>query len=332
MNSEPNAGSGSPLLPVAAQIREAIAADQRRPVLLLIGGIGSGKTATGLRLVSLLRSHGIRPGGILAPRILEREETVGYSIIDLSTNTTHPFAGLHPSDISIGKYYVSNEGQQLAERILLRAAERHPVVFVDEIGRLELTGSGHTAAVRRLLASQALVVLMVRDSLAQAVLEAFSIDDPWILHVSELREGEELKPGGSQTFWDIVDAMPYPLLITQGVNGGYPQARPMHLVDHDRRAMWFATSRASRKVQEILANGRVTVLFVDSARYNYAALHGQACVVEDRARQETLWRNEWEESWPRGPSDPDYVLIRVDGSHGHFLRGFTGESGQIELG
>ncbi len=105
----------------------------------------------------------------------------------------------------------------------------------------------------------------------------------------------------------------------------------MHLIDHDGKTMWFATSRASQKIQQIQANGRVTVLFVDSARYNYAAFHGHAAIVEDANRQKTLWRNEWADDWPEGPSDPDYVLIRVDGIHGHFLRGHTGESGSVDL-
>ena len=44
-----------------------------------------------------------------------------------------------------------------------------------------------------------------------------------------------------------------------------------------------------------------------------------------------MWRNEWTDDWPEGPSDPDYVLIRVDGIRGHFLRGYTGESGEIHV-
>ncbi|MBE0635300.1 pyridoxamine 5'-phosphate oxidase family protein [Candidatus Bipolaricaulota bacterium] len=298
---------------------------------MLVGGIGAGKTAAGLRLLSLLRSYGIQVGGILAPRILKGEETVGYSIIDLSNNTTHPFAGLEPDDVQIGKFYLSQAGLDLAQRTIIHAADELPVVFVDEVGRLEVQGVGHAPAILQLLESTSVPVLLVRDTLVEQAIRVFEIADPFIFHASEMRETEELVPGGAQTFWQIVDSIPYPLLVTICSADGFPHSRPMHLVDHDGTTMWFATSRASHKIKQISADSRVTVLFVDSVRYNYASFHGHARIIEDADRQKTLWRNEWEDDWPDGPSDPDYVLIRIDGLRGHFLRGYTGESGEIEL-
>lgn len=323
--------TGSIVLPIAAQIRGQLGQPGPKQPILLVGAIGSGKTAAGLRLVSLLRSFGVRPGGILSPRILDGEETVGYSMIDLATNTTHPFAGLSPAEIAIGKYYISAQAQHLAERILHRAMDEHAVIFVDEVGQLELEGGGHAAALRRILPSACTPVLLVRDTLVESVMAAFGMEDPLIVRITDLRGNEDVTPGGAGTFWDIVDSIPYPLLITHAVEDRFPQSRPMHLVDHDRKTMWFATSRASRKVRQIALDDHVSVLFVDSARYNYAAFHGHARLVEDPVRQKSLWRHDWEESWPRGPSDPDYVLIRVDGAYGEYLRGHTGESGRIEL-
>jgi len=322
---------GSPLAPVVELIRAQIERQRTKQPILLVGGIGAGKTATGLRLLSLLRSYGIQVGGILAPRILKGEQRIGYSIIDLSTNATHPFAGLEPSDIQIGKFYLSQEGLDIAERTILNALNERPVVFIDEVGRLEVQGKGHAPAIRQLLQSSSVPVLLVRDTLVEQAIRTFDIADPFIFHASEMRDIEELVPGGAQTFWQIVDSIPYPLLVTHGTDDSFPQSRPMHLIDHDSSLMWFATSRASRKIGQIQANSSVTVLFVDSARYNYAAFHGHATLVDDISRQQTLWRNEWQDDWPEGPSDPDYVLIRVDGTRGHFLRGYTGESGEIEL-
>jgi len=322
---------GSPLAPVVELIRAQMEKQRKKQPILLVGGIGSGKTAAGLRLLSLLRSYGIQAGGILAPRILKHDETIGYSIIDLTTNATHPFAGLEPSDVQIGKFFISQAGLDLADRTIVRALNESPVVFIDEIGRLELEGGGHSHAVRQLLQSGSVPVLLVRDTLVEQVVRIFQIADPFIFRASEMRDAEELVPGGAQTFWQIVDSIPYPLLVTIDSQDGFPQSRPMHLIDHDGKTMWFATSRGSQKVTQIQANPRVTALFVDSARYNYASFHGHAHIVNDADRQKTLWRNEWEDDWPEGPSDPDYVLIRVDGIRGHFLRGYTGESGEIEL-
>lgn len=321
----------SPLTPVVELIRAQVESQARKQPILLVGGIGSGKTAAGLRLLSLLRSYGIDVGGILAPRILKDEQTIGYSLIDLATNATHPFAGLEPSDIKIGKFYLSQAGLELAERTIINALNNRPVVFIDEVGRLEVQGSGHAPAIRRLLQSDSVPVLLVRDTLVEQAVRTFEIADPFIFHVSQLRDVEELAPGGTQTFWQIVDSIPYPLLVTICSSDGFPRSRPMHLIDHDGKTLWFATSRRSQKIKQIQTDSHVTVLFVDSARYNYAAFHGYAHIIEDAARQKTLWRNDWEDDWPQGPSDPDYVLIRVAGIRGHFLRGHTGESGVVDL-
>jgi len=322
---------GSPLAPVVELIRAQIEKQRKKQPILLVGGIGSGKTASGLRLLSLLRSYGIGVGGILAPRLLKGEETIGYSIIDLSTNATHPFAALEPSDVQIGRFYLSQAGLDLAGRTIVNALDDHPVVFIDEIGRLEVEGGGHAYALRQLLQSNAVPVLLVRDTLVEQAVRTFEIADPFIFRASDMRDAEELVPGGTQTFRQIVDSIPYPLLVTIGLQDGFPQSRPMHLIDHDGKTVWFATSRASQKIKEIQAEPRVTVLFVDSTSYNYAAFHGHADIVEDADRQRTLWRNDWEDDWPDGPSLPDYVLIRVEGIRGHFLRGTTGESGEIDL-
>jgi len=322
--------SGSPLAPIVERIRSQLESAARPTPILLIGGIEAGKTATGLRLLSLLRSYGIQVGGVLSPRLIKNEETIGYSLIDLATNATHPFVGLEPSDIPIGKYFMSQRGLDIAKRAIESALVDKPVVFVDEIGRLELAGNGHAPAIRSLLASDSVPVLLVRDDFVDRVLKTFEIGEHFAFHVAGMTGTDVVTQPGEQTFWHIVDANPYPLLVTLGPEA-YPESRPMHLVDRDRNTLWFATSKASRKVQQIGDNPHVTVIFIDSARYNYASFHGSAVVVQDPEREQTLWRNEWADDWPEGPKDPDYVLLRVDAYTAHYLRGYTGESGTLQL-
>ena len=300
-----------------------------RPILL-VGGIGSGKTATGLRLLSLLRQSGLHVGGFLAPRRMEGNETIGYSLIDLASDTTHPFAGLEPGGVAAGRFYLSEEGLQIAEHAAAAALDTTSVVIIDEVGRLELGGAGHARAVRRSLASNIVPILLVRDELLSEVIRAFDIEDPIVFDVRNAFDASVASPAGERTFWEIVDSLPYPLLITH-CKDGYPQSRPMHLVDRDGSTLWFATSRASRKVAQIEADPRVTVIFVDSTRFNYASIHGDAAVLSDPDREERLWRDEWRDDWPEGPADPDYVLLRIDGVRGAYLRGTTGETGTIGL-
>jgi len=300
-----------------------------RPILL-VGGIGAGKTSTGLRLLSLLRQSRIPVGGFLSPRLMRGDETVGYSLIDLTTNATHPFANLEPSDVRIGRFFVPTQSLATADRIVTAALDETSVVFLDEVGRLELQGNGHAPAVRRLLASEALPILLVRDDFVDQVTRTFGIEDPVIFRVEDARDACAPSRAGASTFWEIVDSIPYPLLITHGEDG-FPQSRPMYLIERSDTVLWFPTSRASRKIPQIEGNPYVSVLFVDSVRFNYASFHGRAQVVVNPEKEQRLWRDEWRDDWPEGPSDPDYVLLKVVGIRGSYLRGTTGETGTIDL-
>lgn len=323
-------GRTSPLKSLFDEIQAMVLGRKPRRPVLLVGGINTGKTATGLRLLSLLRQAGIPSGGILAPRVMEGDETVGYSIIDAATNTTHPFASLEPNDIQIGRYAVSEESIERAHHAVVGVCLSCSVVFVDEVGRLELDGGGHAPAVRELLSSNAVPVLLVRDTWIDLVKERFGIRDPLIFRVEGVLDARLATPAGVRTFWQIVDEIRFPLLVTQGETG-FPESRPMALVAREERTLWFATSRGSRKVRQIEAQPRVTVLFVDTDRFNYASLHGRASIDADRGRGTRFWQEAWREDWPEGPSDPDYILLRVEVSHGHYLRGATGETGTVDF-
>lgn len=320
----------SPLKSLFDQIRAMVAGVQPKRVVFLAGGIGGGKTAAGLRLLSLLRQAEIPAGGILAPRVMEGDETVGYSIIDVATNTTHAFAGLEPNDVHVGRYYVSRESIERASKAVLGVCGTCSVVFVDEVGRLELQGGGHESAVRALLAADPVAILLARDELVEEVKRVFGIENPLVFRAESALDKDTKTSAGIQTFWRIVDDVRFPLLITQGAEG-FPESRPMALVDRDAQTLWFAASRTSRKVDQIGADAHVTVLFVDTDRFNYASLHGVAAIVDDRERGRSLWQEAWRDDWPEGPSDPDYVLMKITVTRGHYLRGGTGESGTIDL-
>ncbi len=112
-----------------------------------------------------------------------------------------------------------------------------------------------------------------------------------------------------EKLWEIVEESEIALLITLGE--GFPRVRPMTLIAYEEEGgVWFATSRSSRKIEEIQKNPKVTVCFLDLEGSAYAQLFGQAEVVEDRAVKEEFWDEDWEEYW-EGPEDPDYVLLHV---------------------
>ncbi len=313
-----------------AAVAERVATADGSPcsAVIVAGGVGAGKTESGLHLAKRLEERGIAAGGILAPRLLERGETVGYNVFDVSTGEDAEFARPDPPGHPVGRFFVRPAGLAFAERALRHGAEHAAVVLVDEVGRWEISGSGHAPALRSVLASRAVPVLFVRSELVAAVVDAFDLRSACIVRLVEAVRRNSAQ--GRRAFWEIVDSVQYPLFVTLAADG-FPQSRPMTLIARDERTLWFPTSRSSRKAAQIEAHSEVTVLFADGDRYNYASFHGIAAIDTDRDRARSLWRSEWSDDWPAGPEDPDYSLLRVDGVRGFYLHGATGEAGEIDL-
>jgi general stress protein 26 len=99
-------------------------------------------------------------------------------------------------------------------------------------------------------------------------------------------------------------------LVTLGPDG-HPQAR---LVDafapEADLSVWIATNPATRKVQEIRADGRVTLFYADSP-HGYVTLIGRATLVNDPAEKARRWKDDWVAFYKDRNHGDDYQLIRV---------------------
>ena len=73
--------------------------------------------------------------------------------------------------------------------------------------------------------------------------------------------------------------------------------------------IWMATNPASRKVEQIRNDSRVTVHYFDSAGLGYVSLMGEARIVEDHEEKARRWKSEWEAFYPDRESS--YILIEV---------------------
>ena len=98
-------------------------------------------------------------------------------------------------------------------------------------------------------------------------------------------------------------------LITVG-DDGQAQARLMAPFDPEpSMTVWLATNRSTRKVGQIRKNPRVTLAYHDAAGVGYVTLLGRARLVQSIAERKLHWKDEWRAFYPRGPDDPDYLLI-----------------------
>jgi general stress protein 26 len=110
---------------------------------------------------------------------------------------------------------------------------------------------------------------------------------------------------------DVMTSARYATLATIG-DGGQPQARIMDpMVPDKEMTIWLGTTPLSRKVGEILKNGRVTLLYFDTKGLEYVTVLGTADVVTDKAEKAKHWKAEWSAFYKEGAKGDDFVLIRV---------------------
>ncbi len=74
----------------------------------------------------------------------------------------------------------------------------------------------------------------------------------------------------------------------------------------------FLCRQASRKVQEIGCDPRVTLACQDDAGDNYVALGGRAVLIHDRLEMRSLWPASADRLFPKGFADANMIVVRVD--------------------
>lgn len=108
---------------------------------------------------------------------------------------------------------------------------------------------------------------------------------------------------------DVMAAAGNCALVTIGP-GGTPEARMMDpFPPEDDLTVWMATSRETRKVAEIRADPRVTLIYFDRDNPGYATLIGRVRLVDDPEEKRDRWKDEWSEYYPGGPDGEIYLLL-----------------------
>jgi general stress protein 26 len=110
---------------------------------------------------------------------------------------------------------------------------------------------------------------------------------------------------------EIVSSARYATLTTVG-SDGHPQSRVVDPFEPDSGfTVWIGTNRLTRKVSEITANPRVTLLYFAADAGEYVTLVGIAAIVADSTERASRWKAEWAAFYEGGPLGEQYTLIRV---------------------
>ena len=157
-------------------------------VYLVTGRIHSGKTT---KMIDLYHRHSAGDG-FVALKTLSGDQVEKYDAMRLKTQEVWPLA-VHekriqpdfPVAFRIGPYHfrldtVEKISAMMREMIHLRIQP----LFLDELGELELSGSGYADVVTEMVASGLDLYLSVRDDLAMRIIARFGIGEHQILSVN----------------------------------------------------------------------------------------------------------------------------------------------------
>lgn len=117
--------------------------------------------------------------------------------------------------------------------------------------------------------------------------------------------------GAREKVWELIKDIKTALLVTQNANGEL-QARPMVAMNKDFNGeLWFFTSIASPKIDEIKRNENVLLSYSEPSDQNYVSVRGKARVSQDRGKIKELWSPAAHVWFPKGQDDPNIALIQV---------------------
>jgi general stress protein 26 len=75
--------------------------------------------------------------------------------------------------------------------------------------------------------------------------------------------------------------------------------------------IWFATTPASRKVQQLTVDSRVTLLYFDTPNKGYVTLKGKATLVRDPQAKAARWKDDWAGMYKDMNRGEDYLLVKI---------------------
>lgn len=116
----------------------------------------------------------------------------------------------------------------------------------------------------------------------------------------------------------VVAADRFPFLAT--IDRDQPRLRPVSPVKTDGFTIYVANLRAYHKTQEIAANPRVELCYMDDG-HNQVRITGIAAIVTDRAVLEEIWNaNPLLRQYLGSLDNPQLIVYRVDPTRVRYMQ------------
>ena len=112
--------------------------------------------------------------------------------------------------------------------------------------------------------------------------------------------------------WELIKDIRIAMMVTQDDNREL-SARPMAACNKELTdTLWFMTRKGSPKLSEISEQTQVLLAYSEPKDQNYVSVRGKARIATDPAKINELWSEAARVWFPKGPTDPDIVLLAVE--------------------
>ena len=98
----------------------------------------------------------------------------------------------------------------------------------------------------------------------------------------------------------------------------YPKLKDKAIsVDGETLTIYLTTNTSSRKIRQIRANNNVCLYFTLPKHFKGVSAIGTIEEVTDQAVKEDFWQFGWKIYYHKGPTDPDYTILKFTTKYLH---------------
>jgi nucleoside-triphosphatase THEP1 len=142
-----------------------------------------------IKSIEILKERKVVMGGMYSPKIFERDERIGYDVVDVSSNEREMFLrnNLNGNFEKVGSFSILPQGLKLGlESLKLEKTHGKQLIVIDEIGSLELSEKGWFERIDELFKSQKInLLIVVREELVVKVIEKWNLSNYTFFNINE---------------------------------------------------------------------------------------------------------------------------------------------------
>jgi general stress protein 26 len=117
-------------------------------------------------------------------------------------------------------------------------------------------------------------------------------------------------------FFELLHHFKYGMMTTHAQSGAL-HTRPMALLKVEPNGdIWLVADVNSEKVGELNQDARISLSMQDGQKF--VALHGRGELLRDPDKVAQLWEEGLRVWFPRGPTDPAIILLKISSDQGEF--------------